>query len=338
MYSNVFELPTQVLASLSAKDCETWMEAYNKCSPHSEEEIKKAKKEAWRACRNLPSSFSFEIIASADAVDKAKDIIDLETVKKHMDSFIDYGGNIQNDHHNYTVGVIWDWKPAKNNEGIDAVMAYGNLFGGDLVYDNMRKSFVNGMNSLSIAGEAAPGKYQCDERGCYTRRNVEQLLEISICNSPMNPYCTMQWYNDKASLTKSESVLRMGVTQYTIHRDATTCPHLSLKRTLEKIGYPEVHARADGCYVPMTMEEFCKSHSKMVENGLCADYDVVQKSARLCRRPQYLERAFKKSYAEGYCESDGYLNANMPREVFRTFYYNDLLEDMGHGMYRFKRI
>ena len=338
MYDSIFELPTQVLASLNEQDCKVWMDTYNKANPKNEEEAKEAKKEAWKACRELPSSFSFEIVASADSIDKAKDIIDLDTVKQHLDSFIDYGGNIQNDHHNYTVGVIWDWKPAKNDDGIEAVMAYGNLFGGDLVYDNMRKNFVNGMNSLSIAGEAAPGQYQCDERGCYTRRNVAQLMEISICDNPMNPYCTMQWYNDKASITKSQSVLSLGVDSYRIHRDYTTCPYLSLKRSLEKIGYKDCHARADGVYVPMTQEEFRRSHPKIVENGLCADYHVPARAARICRRPQYLERAFKKCYSMGGCGADGYLNSSIPREAFRTYYYNGLLEDMGYGMYRFKRI
>lgn len=337
MYNSIFELPTQVLASLNEEDCKVWMDAYNKANPQNEEEAKKAKKEAWRACRDRPSSFSFEIVASADSIDKAKDIIDLDTVKQHLDSFIDYGGNIQNDHHNYTVGVIWDWKPAKNDEGVEAVMAYGNLFGGDLVYDNMRKNFVNGMNNLSIAGEAAPGKYECDERGCYTRRNVAQLMEISICNNPMNPYCTMQWYNDKASITKSESVLSLGIQSYQIHRDVSTCPYLSLKRSLEKIGYTDCHAREDGVYVPMTIEAFQRDHRKMIENGLCADYDAPAHKARICRRPQYLEKAYKYCYTNGFCKSDGMLTQAVPRLLFTTLYYNKLIEDAGGGAYRFCR-
>ena len=337
MYDSIFELPTQVLASLNEEDCKVWMDKYNELDPKTEDEAKSAKKEAWKACRELPSSFSFEIIASADSIDKARDIIDLGTIKEHMDSFIDYGGNVQNDHHNYNVGVIWDWKPAKNDEGVDAIMAYGNLFGGDLVYDNMRKNFVNGMNNLSIAGEAAPGKYQCDERGCYTRRNVAQLLEISICDSPMNPYCTMQWYNKDASLTKSESVLSMGVDSYTIHRDSTTCPYLSLKKSLEKIGYTGCHARADGVHVPMSSETFQRDHSKMVVNGICADYDTDTGNARLCRRPQYLERAYKFCYSNGFCKSDGSLTKEIPRKVFTNLYYNLLIEDAGDGAYRFMK-
>jgi uncharacterized protein YjhX (UPF0386 family) len=233
--------------------------------------------------------------------------------------------------------VIWDWKPAKNDEGVEAVMAYGNLFGGDLVYDNMRKNFVNGMNNLSIAGEAAPGKYECDERGCYTRRNVAQLMEISICNNPMNPYCTMQWYNDKASITKSESVLSLGIQSYQIHRDVSTCPYLSLKRSLEKIGYTDCHAREDGVYVPMTIEAFQRDHRKMVENGLCADYDAPAHKARICRRPQYLEKAYKYCYTNGFCKSDGMLTSDVPRLLFTTLYYNKLIEDAGDGAYRFCR-
>ena len=335
MYNSIFELPTQVLASLNEEDCKVWMDAYNKADPKTEDEAKEAKKEAWRACRERPSSFSFEIVASADSIDKAKDIIDLDTVKQHMDSFIDYGGNVQNDHHNYNVGVIWDWKPAKNEEGVEAIVAYGNLFGGDLVYDNMRKNFVNGMNNLSIAGEAAPGQYQCDERGCYTRRNVAQLMEISICDNPMNPYCTMQWYNDKASITKSQSVLSLGINSYTIHRDSTTCPYLSLKKSLEAIGYTGCHARADGVHVPMSTEEFSKSHSKMVENGLCADYDADTGMARISRRPQYLEKAFKHCYSNGFCGDDGVLTKSVPRPLFTNLYYNRLITDIGNGGFRF---
>lgn len=335
MYESIFELPTQVLASLNEKDCKVWMDSYNKANPKTEDEVREAKKEAWRACRELPSSFSFEIVASADSIDKANDIIDLDTVKQHMDSFIDYGGNIQNDHHNYNVGVIWDWKPAKNDEGVDAIMAYGNLFGGDLVYDGMRRNFVNGMNNLSIAGEAAPGKYECDERGCYTRRNVAQLLEISICDNPMNPYCTMQWYNDKASITKSQSVLSLGVDSYQIHRDYSTCPYLSLKRSLEAIGFEGCHARADGVYVPMTMESFQRDHSKIVRSGLCADYDLPSRSARINRRPQFLERAFRYCHDMGYCGDDGSLRKSMPREVFTNLFYNRLIEDVGDGHFRF---
>jgi hypothetical protein len=106
---------------------------------------------------------------------------------------------------------------------------------------------------------------------------------------------------------------------------------------LEKIGYSETHAREDGVHIPMSIQEFSKSFPKMVENGLCADYDTEKGEARLCRRPQFLERAFKSCYEAGVCGADGYINSTMPRAVFKSLYYNDLLEDMGYDMYRIKR-
>ena len=113
MYQSIFELPTQVLGSLNEEDCMKWMTAYNKCAPRNDVDVRNAKKIAWHAVENAPSSFSFKAIASTDTIDKARDIIDLDTVKEHMDALIDRGGNIQNDHHNYTVGTIWDWKPCQ---------------------------------------------------------------------------------------------------------------------------------------------------------------------------------------------------------------------------------
>ena len=276
MYQSIWELPTIVLNSLNEEDCMKWMTAYNACQPKSNDEARKAKRKAWHSVAKAPSSFSFEIIASTDTIDRAKDIIDLDSTKKHMDSFIDYGGNIQNDHHNYTVGTIWDWKPCKvkddrGNE-VEGIIAYGNLFGGDLVYDNIRKSFINGMNKLSIAGEAAPGKYQCDERGCYTRRNVQQLLEISLCVEPMNKYCTLVDFNKDAAIKKSASAFNLKIQEYTLHKDASSCPVMSLKKSLCAIGY-DAHAREDGVHIPMTFMEFLDDEDNFRAHGLNIDYN-----------------------------------------------------------------
>ena len=276
MYQSIWELPTIVLNSLNEEDATKWMTAYNECNPRNNDEARNAKRKAWHSVAKAPSSFSFEIIASTDTIDRAKDIIDLDSTKKHMDSFIDYGGNIQNDHHNYTVGTIWDWKPCKvkddKNREVDGIIAYGNLFGGDLVYDNIRKSFVNGMNKLSIAGEAAPGKYQCDERGCYTRRNVQQLLEISLCVEPMNKYCTLVDYNKDATIKKSASAFNLRIQEYTLHKDTAACPIMSLKKSLTAIGY-DAHAREDGVHIPMTFMEFLDDEDNFRAHGLNIDYN-----------------------------------------------------------------
>ena len=57
MYNSIYELPSQVLASLDEKDATKWMEVYNSLNPKTEKEVKNAKKEAWKACKYLPSSF-----------------------------------------------------------------------------------------------------------------------------------------------------------------------------------------------------------------------------------------------------------------------------------------
>lgn len=337
MYQSIWELPTSVLNCLNEEDATKWMTAYNECNPKSTDDARQAKRKAWHAVAKAPSSFSFEIIASTDTIDRAKDIIDLDSTKKHMDSFIDFGGNIQNDHHNYTVGTIWDWKPCKvkddrGNE-VDGIITYGNLFGGDLVYDKIRRSFVNGMNKLSIAGEAAPGKYQCDERGCYTRRNVQQLLEISLCVEPMNKYCTLVDYNKDAAFTKSTSAVNFKIQEYTIHKDESICPIMSLKRSLKSIGYDEVHAKEDGVHIPMSREEFEATLPIMHKNGLVARY--FKGEAIIHRRDEFLEHAFKRSIASGFCSADGSLSATIPQHVFSEYLEYGIIAPDAFGQYGF---
>lgn len=172
-------------------------------------------------------------------------------------------------------------KDDKGNQ-MDGILAYGNIFGGKLVYDNVRHAFVNGMNSLSIAGEAAPGVYQCDERGCYTRRKVKQLMEISLCEKPMNKYCTLVDYNRDASFSKSESAMNLAIQEYTIHRDESTCPILSLKKSLSAAGY-ECHARDDGVHIPMSFEDFIDDESAFRAHGLNVDYNASENSMIVTR-------------------------------------------------------
>lgn len=341
MYQSIWELPTPVLNSLNEEDATAWMTAYNECNPKSKDEITEAKKKAWRAVEKAPSSFSFRIIASTDTIDKAREIIDLESIKKHMDSFIEYGGNIQNDHHNYTVGTIWDWQPCKvkddRGKEVDGILTYGNIYGGDFVYDKIRQSFIKGMNSLSVAGEALPGRYQCDEKGCYTRRKVQQLMEISLCVEPMNKYCTLVDYNKGAEFAKSSSAMNLMIKEYTIHRDQSSCPTMSLKKSLQSIGYTDVHAKEDGVHVRMEPQEFDRTLPKIRANGLVARYSPSERCAVINRYNDYLKNAFKCSIEAGYCESDGAITKSMPKHVFTEYYENDIIGEDGFGGYGFKK-
>lgn len=306
MYSNIHELPSQVTSSLDDKDATKWMEAYNALNPQTESEIKKARREAWRACKDLPSSFSFKIKASVDAIDKDKEIIDLESIKKHMDSYMDYGGNIQYEHGGYHVGCCWDWEPFQKN-GMRGIYVWGNLFGGDQVYDDMREHFVKGRNSLSVAGEADKGRYECDERGCYTRRDVKQLLEISLCTVPANKFCKMEWYNDKASLTKSATVdseIRMQVDEYEIHKSYKECPTLALKKSLVDVGY-DAHARDEGVFIAMPEESITGQMYSMRKHGLCVER--VEGGVLVNERSSAIKKAFSDLFLSKSIYPDGKL-------------------------------
>lgn len=322
MYASISELPTEVRNSLDEHDQQVFLKAYNDANPTTPDEVRMAKRAAWAACKDLPSSFSFDIIASVEAVDKAREIIDVNDLQAQMDPYIDRGGNVQLDHGNYTVGTIWDWKPVVVNN-MNGVEVWGNLFGGDKVYDMTRRNFVKGMNSLSVAGESGRGRFQCDSRGCYTRRNVEQLLEISICKNPANPYATMRWYNDKASFTKSFDNLALNVESYSIHRDYTTCPILSLRKSLREAGF-DCHATEEGVLVNMDWDSFVKSVPHMVENGIYGRW--TGEGVLMRTKESMLESAFRKCWDNGWVDEDGRIQKSIPFEEFDELMAKGLLD------------
>ena len=333
MYQTIFELPSQVRSSLDEEDQKKFLQAYNELDPRSEEDAKKAMKHAWKSCKDLPSSFSFNIIATVEDVDKDMDVIDVESVKKHMDSFISYGGNINDDHGNYQLGLIWDWAPTEV-KGMPGVEVWGNLFGGDEVYDHARKAFVKGTNNLSIAGEANRGRFQCDDKGCYTRRDVKQLLEISLCKVPANKHCTLKWYNDKAKFTKSaDETLRLNVATYNIHKDRDNCPVQCLKRDLCAIGY-DAHARPEGVLVKMDRDEFERTQPIAKSHGIAVEW--VGAGALFQERSTAIEKAFRACYAKGAVDSYGYITDGISRRAFQKLYDADLLVDRD-GRWAFDR-
>ncbi len=320
MYQNVFELPNQVRNSLDESDQKTFLDAYNKANPKTTEEARAALRKAWMACKDLPSSFSFKIIASVEDIDIDREILDMNSLKNHMDDFIDRGGNIQNDHHNFQLGTIWDWEPYKV-DGKDGIVVWGNLFGGDSVYDDAREAFVKGTNSLSVAGSADKGRFQCDEKGCYTRRNVNQLLEISLCKVPANSYCKLQWYNEDAKFSKSrdDSELPLDVIEYTIHKDYNYCPIQRLKRDLKRAGF-EAHARTNGVFIPT--DDFDKTRIVAKSCGIIAE--PAEGGALLNRRNDLIEKYYREGTSEGYMDSAGNLKPTIRK--------SKLFEMAGYGL------
>lgn len=323
MYSSIYDLPSQVRNSLDSDDQKVWMDKYNSYDPQNAEEAYSAYRKAWRACTELPSSFSFCIKASLDKIDKDREIIDLESLKKNIDDYIMRNGNVQWEHGNYNVGCVYDWAPI-NVDGINGIEVYGNLYGGSLVYDNMRKAFIKGYNSMSVAGEADGGKYQCDERGCYIRRSVRQLLEISLCKVPANKGCTLNWYHEgKVAKSASEDDdIDLIVESYVIHKSYSECPFLKLKKALKDIGY-DAHATVVGVTVPMSESEFEETLPYAKSCNLSAIWSNGQ--ALFNDRDYLIELSYKDGLEQGYLSPEGRVLSSITKSQFEMLIDRDVL-------------
>lgn len=314
MFDTIFDLPTQVRNSLDEDDQKIFLEVYNAEDTTTAEGRSKAMRKAWHACEKLPSSFSFKTVAAMNAVDGDNEMLDVDAIMKTMDPFIDRGGNLQWEHANYNVGTIWDWEPVKK-DGMDGIAVYGNLFGGDMVYDKMRRNFIQGMNALSVGGEADRGKYECNDKGCYVRRNMKQLLEVSLCMVPKNKYCKMEWYN--SAVKKSGSETRLPVIEYEIHKSYMECPTQALKKSLMSL-YPEVHATEDGVFVPMSKSQFSFDAINMRKCGL---RPIWTGKGAMVQSPEMMhEMAFKDGLKNGYVTADGYLTSSVTKSQFDLLY------------------
>jgi hypothetical protein len=271
-------------------------------------------------------------------VDKDREVIDVDSIKRTLDPFILHGGNVINEHGNYVVGCIWGWDPI-TEEGRPGVQVWGNLFGGDQVYDMARKAFIRGRNNLSVAGEATAGKFQCDELGCYTRRNVSQLLEISLCDVPANPKATMVWYNQDAKLTKSSSVaksaiMNLNVNSYTLHKDYTACPTQAVKKSLLDDGYSNVHAREDGVHLCLPAEDVDHEYYMLFMKG----YDVSKCPEGLLvnSKESRARKTFEGAFKKGYIDKTGLVKRSIPREAFMMLWDTGFLSKSEGGVYRFQ--
>lgn len=348
MYNLKLELPSQVQASLNEEDCKAWMDAYNKAIKGVDEptpnDIMAARKAAWYSVKDAPSSFSFCIKAAADSVDKTGEVMSVDTVKRRLDSFIEYGGNINWNHQNYNIGVVWGWEPirfeSEHGEMVDGVQVWGNLFGGDLVYDEARKRFTEGMNSLSIGGEADNMRFVCDEKGCYTKRDVRQLLEISLTSHPANKDATLVWYNKDASFTKSADSFRLSVSEYTIHKSESECPILMMRKELRARGL-DAHARKGGCFIKCS-EDGMDNVAGIVKSAGYNLFGVAIMDGKgmglyVHDHDSFVKSKFKRAYSEGWVDKDGVVSDTMPESFFKSLYRKGVIcKDC--GIYRIQYI
>lgn len=328
MYDSIYMAPSQVLSSLNDEDAQAWIDEFNKAIPKenpSLNDVMAARRHAWFSVKDKPSSFSFCIKASVEEIDKQKEIITVDSIKKHMDSFLTYGGNINADHGNYNVGCVWGWDPV-TVKGKPGVQIWGNLFGGDQVYDKVRKAFINGMNSVSIGGEATPGKFTCDDKGCYTRRDMTQIMEMSLTKRPVNTGATIVWYNDSASVTKSEALgLRMDVDEYIIHKSETECPILALRKSLRDVGF-DAHARQNGCFIPDDgVDCYFSALNAGVDCDMQYDLKTGQWGVFVPTRESTIRKAFDELYSCGAVDESGILKSTICESKFKSLWDRGLI-------------
>lgn len=336
MYGSISELPSEVRNSLDETDSKVWMDAYNSQKPKTQEEIELAKKYAWEQCKELPSSFSFDIIASVEDVDSDGELISIDSLKEQMDKYIEQGGTVQSEHGNYHVGTIWDWESYNDPEtGYPGVIVHGNVFGGraeNTEYAQARQDFIDGKNNLSIAGDASVEGYECDGARCYVRRNLTQLMEISLVSNPANPYAELQWYNDKA-VVKGDNNFK--VRSVGLHKSYNECDLQKIVRLLK--GY-DCKVTSKGVVVdsskyignPTAYVNLIKSKietlGQVVETS--ADSVTIDTNKRI------LEREFKKSYANGECDTRGVLY-EMDRGRFAELFKRQLIAKNHDGLWAF---
>ena len=327
MYEFPFELGVDVRNCYDEDDQLVFMKTYNSFKAKTYDEHVEAMKGAFRKCAELPSSFSFHAVASVNAIDKDREKVTVDSIKRHMDVYLKYGGNVNWEHRDLVTGKVWDWAPI-TVKGRPGVQIWGNLYGGRDIYDKVRKSFVAGRNGFSLGGQAPPIGYKCDEDGCYIQREVSALYEISVTANPSNPYAQTLDYNRKA-LTKSAGV-DLTLESYEIHRDYTTCPIMKVKHALQKDGLKGLHATKDGVVVPISWTDALLSHYVGEEGYVLSK---CEGGVLFQDREWATERAYKSLFERGLIDSDGVISDSLEKSEFKDLYSKGLidLDSLGHA-------
>ena len=329
MYTSIEELPTQVRLSLSEEDQRHWMKAYNASDPKGNDEIRKARRDAWMECRERPSSFSFAAYASVDDWDRDREKVSIGGILKSMDRYIASGGPISFNHRNYTIGSVWGYEPAKK-DGMDAIKIFGNLYGGDKgVYDEVRGRFAKGVRGFSVAGESGSARYVCDSKACGRLLDPKEIMEIALCPVPANPHALTLEFNERAlgNFHKSHEEGYLPIQEMEIHRDETTCPILGLRKSLREHGI-DAHAYANGVFVP-----FVKSDAELRSAGVVGTR--VKGGMLLKPYESALEDAFKDGFSKGIIDDRGVYTVGGTEEFTKACLLG--LTEAVNGEYRLRR-
>lgn len=327
MYSSIDELPTEVKNALDEDDCKVFLDAYNSKDPKTKEEIEVAKKYAWEQCRELPSSFSFDIIASVEDVDSDGELITLDSLKEQMDKFIEQGGTSQDEHGNYHVATIWDYKDYTDPDtGYPGIVVSGNVYGGrgeNTEYAKARQDFIDGKNNLSIAGDASVEGYECDGQRCFVRRNLTQLMEISLVSAPANPYAKLLWYNDKAIVKSDSNATNLKVNGVEIHKSYNECDLEGIRKRLK--GY-DTRTSSEGVMIKgkITDAEELREIEGIIKG--IGQIVTIDNGVVICdSNKRILEREFKKAHSLGEIDDKGMLTPKMQKKRFQYLYLKGMI-------------
>lgn len=126
--------------------------------------------------------------ASCSNVDIAGDRITAEALQNMMPAFMARGGVLAYGHLNGSVGKVLEWKMV-NLKGNPAIYIKAKIFD-DYATDNaIWRDIVSGkINAFSIGGIGYKHSQKCTTNdGCYREIPQIDLLEISLCDNPLNP-------------------------------------------------------------------------------------------------------------------------------------------------------
>ena len=334
-YNSIKELPSEVRSSFDERDQEKWMDAYNKASQTKEPE--QAKVDAWMSMVDAPSSLAVETWGSVEVRDADGELVPVKTIEEYADKFIENGGLMHDSHSNVPVGTVWDYEVRKHPEtGQDGIVFYFNIYRDGEVFERARDDILSGRkNAVSIGAEAPRGGYKCDDRGCYVERDVTDLYELSICETPANPEA--YFINVGKDIAKSKQpmkgeVFRIGIQDYIVHQDYTTCPLQKCKHDLLEMGFKNVHLNKNGHIIAKSKKNEYRLLKAIQKMDYPFRYDLKKEQFEIM--PDYgVEQAIEEALGNGWAHEDNIghvtLTKEIPKEVFIDWYDRGFITKIG---------
>lgn len=334
-YNSIKELPSEVRSSFDEKDQKKWMDAYNEASENEEPE--KAKVDAWMSMVDAPSSLAVETWGSVEVRDADGELVPISTISDYADKFIENGGLMHDSHSNVPVGTVWNWEVRKHPEtGQDGIVFYFNVYRDGEVFERARDDILSGRKqAVSIGAEAPRGGYKCDDRGCYVERDVTDLYELSICETPANPEA--YFINVGKDIAKAKQPIkgeqiRFGIKDVVVHQDYTTCPLQKSKKELRDAGFINVHIKSNGIVIAKSAKNEYKLFKAISQLGYPFRYDLQKQQFEII--PDYgVEQAIEEALENGWAHEDNIghvtLTRDIPKEIFIDWFDRGFIVKVG---------